>query len=122
MICVETWQSSFAEYLKHLNPDGLSGKMSLESCQATKDAPLAPSSGKWRNAGMVSPTESWTLNISESPKDAAGSTPSAILATGENLSPLYLSRVACVGILRRAKNMGRAYSKRLTTILETQKL
>jgi hypothetical protein len=55
----------------------------------------------WKNAGMVSPTECWTLKISESPKDAVVSTLSDVLET-EVDPKYYLSPKCCQGILRRA--------------------
>ena len=92
-----TWWATYA-------PVGSSGKMSPASCQLTKDGRLEPSSQKWQNMGMGGPTESWTLNGSEYPKDAEGSLSSDILEDSGSVAQKYsLSPKACRGILRRAK-------------------
>jgi hypothetical protein len=107
---------SFAEYLEK---SGIQLSGPVESCPVIDGKVMTPSGG-WQNMAIVSSTECWTLKTSESPRDAVAPPPlSEVLATGD-LSPLYLSREACAGILRRAKNMGRSYPKWLTTILETQ--
>lgn len=61
-----------------------------------------PSSGRWGNSGMGSPTEFWTLNISESPSSAVASSLSDVLETGPHLLRYCLSPKAARGILRRA--------------------
>lgn len=45
-----------------------SGKTSLAACQRAEEGTLAPSSGRWLKSGIVSPTECWALNTSESPQ------------------------------------------------------
>ncbi len=52
--------------------DGSFGKTSPTSCELTADGLLVPCSEGWRNSGMGSPTECWTLSSSESPNDAKG--------------------------------------------------
>ncbi len=95
--------------------DGLSGRMSPESCRADEDGTLVPSSGRWGNWGMGGPTASWTLNGSEhngthapSRSDGGVSSLSDVLETGELPPRFYLSAKACAGILRRATKRGKA--------------
>jgi hypothetical protein len=95
--------------------DGLCGKMSPVSCQATEEGILVPSSGRWGNWGMGGPTGCWTLNGCEhngipAPCRSAGdvSSLSDVLET-RALPPQYsLSSKACSGILRRAERRGKA--------------
>ena len=62
---------------------------------------------------------SWTLNTGESPKGARGSSLSQILE--ETPHPkYYLSRKACLGILRRAEERGKALPPQLREALELQ--
>ena len=63
--------------------------------------------------------ESWTLNTGESPSAAAASSLSQIL---EDSVPgkYYLSRMACLGILRRAKARGKELPIELREALELQ--
>jgi hypothetical protein len=100
--CLPTLQS-----LNVTGLDGLSGKMSPAFCHRTEDGILEPSSGRWETWGMGSHTECWTLNGSESPNDAAVSSLSDILETGELPQRFFLSEKACAGILRRAERNGR---------------
>ena len=69
---------------------------------------MVPSSGRWSNSGMGSPTECWTLNTSESPSVAVESSLSRVLETGELPQRFFLSAKACAGILRRAGKRGEA--------------
>ena len=99
---------SVAELLRRLSQRGSSLKMFPDSCRLMEGEILRPSLGRWQNAGMGSPTEFWTLSISESPKDGADSSLSDILmAIGEVPSRYYLSEKACSGILRRASRRGK---------------
>jgi hypothetical protein len=111
---VATWPSSFSALLMSLGPDGLSGKMCLESCHLTQDGILAPSSLRWGNSGMGGPIECWTLNTSEFHSAGGVSLLSGVLETGEVPQRFFLSARACLGILRRAKKRGKA----LPTALE----
>ena len=97
--------------------DGLSGKMSPAFCHRTEDGILEPSSGRWETWGMGSHTECWTLNGSESPNDAAVSSLSDILETGELPQRFFLSEKACAGILRRAERRGKTLPEALATAL-----
>jgi hypothetical protein len=65
---------------------------------------------------MGSPTECWTLSISEYPSGAAVSLLSDILETGDVPQRYFLSEKACAGILRRAEKRGRELP---TTLRET---
>jgi hypothetical protein len=56
---------------------------------------------------MGSPTEFWTLSISEWPKDAAVCSLSDVLETGDVPQRFFLSAKACQGILRRAEKRGK---------------
>src|SRR5690348_1425808 len=83
MILVATWPSSFFDLWTSRSQDGSSGKTSPVSCQAAEDGILVPSSGRFSNSGMGSPTESWTLNTSEFPSAAVESLLSDILEIGD---------------------------------------
>jgi hypothetical protein len=102
-----TWRSSIVEFLITFDRNGLSGKMSPVSCQAGGDGTLVPSSGRWLNSGMGSPTECLTLNGSEWPSAAAVCSLSDILETGDLPQRFFLSTKACAGILRRAEKRGK---------------
>jgi hypothetical protein len=107
MTFVVNSQLDFPQLLNAIAPDGLSGKMSLESCQAGEDGTLLPSSNRWSNSGMACPGESWTLSTSESHKGEGESLLSDILETGDIPPRFFLSRKACEGILRRADKRGK---------------
>jgi hypothetical protein len=118
--CSPTWQSLLGSDL-----GGLSGKMSPVFCPRTEEGPLAPSSGRWANSGMGSPTECWTLNTCEwgdgpEPSRSAGdvSSLSDVLETGPLPPRFSLSAKACSGILRRAERRGKALPPMLKAALE----
>ena len=113
---VATWPSHFSALLLRAAQNGLSGKMSLESCHLTEEGILEPSSRRWANSGMGGPTESWTLNSSEGVKCTANElchneggacSLSDVLETGEVPRRFFLSELACQGILRRAERRGK---------------
>ena len=114
---VVTWPSNFFDLLNEKGPNGLSGKMSPASCQATEEGILVPSSGRWSNAGMGSPTESWTLNTSEWHNAAAVCSLSDILETGDVPALYCLSAKACAGIIRRAEKRGKTLPEPLMQAL-----
>jgi hypothetical protein len=62
---------------------------------------------------------SWTLNTGESPRDARESFLSQILEDTP-LPKYYLSRKACLGILRRAAERGKGLPPQLKDALELQ--
>ena len=107
MTRVATSPSSLLDLLADSGPYGWCGRTSPAFCQSTEDAHLEPSSGCWSSAGMGSPTEFWTLGISEYPSDGVASSLSDILETGEVPRRYYLSGRACRGILRRAEKRGK---------------
>jgi len=113
--------TSCLRFLQSLNVtglDGLSGKTYPVSCHRTEDGILAPSSGRWGNSGMGGPTESWTHNFSEWPKDAAVCSLSDTLETGSVPPRFFLSAKACAGILRRAEKRGKALPPALRDALQ----
>jgi hypothetical protein len=107
MTFVVNSQLDFPQLLNAIAPDGLCGKMFLESCQAVEDGTLLPSANRWSNSGMACPGESWTLSTSESHKGEDESLLSDILETGDIPPRFFLSRKACEGILRRADKRGK---------------
>lgn len=111
--------------LNAISPGGSFGKMSLASCQATEDGILEPSSGRWGNSGMGSPTECWTLNTSEhshtlGPSHNGGDVCSLsdILETGDVPRRFFLTKKACAGILRRAAKRGKELPLQLARALQ----
>src|SRR5690606_22246182 len=74
--------NSCASLLNSL-PVGFSSKTSLAFCHQTEGGIWEPSSGRWRNSGMGTPTACLTLSTSEWPKDAAVCSLSDVLETGE---------------------------------------
>ena len=63
--------------------------------------------------------ESWMLNSGVSPNDVAGSSLSQILEDAPH-PKYYLSRTACMGILRRAEARGKELPEQLRQALEIQ--
>ena len=115
---VATWHSSFSSLLVAHAPAGWYGRTSPVSCRLRVDGTSEPSSEGWQNSGMGSPTESWTLSFSEFPSDAAVSSLSDILETGDVPRRFYLSAKACRGILRRAEKRGKELPTQLRVALE----
>ena len=107
MTFVVNSQLDFPQLLNAIAPNGSSGKMFLESCQAVEDGTLLPSANRWSNSGMACLGESWTLSTSESHKGEDESLLSDILETGDIPPRFFLSRKACEGILRRADKRGK---------------
>ena len=114
----ETSPSSISAYLTAYGPVGASGKTSPVSCHRQEDGILVPSSGRWQNSGISSPTESWTLSTSEWPSDAVVCSLSDTLETGPVPQRYFLSATACSGILRRAAKRGRELPEMLKAALE----
>ena len=120
---VEDLRSSFYDWLESYGLGGSSGKTSPAFCRRTEDGRWELLSGGWRNSGMGSPGECWTLSMSEwtdtlvpSPSDAGVSSLSDILvATRDVQQRFYLSRRACEKILRRAEKRG----KKLPALLDS---
>ena len=114
---VATWHSTFSALLTLNAPRGWYGRTSPESCHLTKEGILETSSEGWQNSGMGSPTEFWTLNTSEFPKDAVVSSLSDILETGDLPRRFFLSPTACRGILCRAEKRGKELPRQLREAL-----
>ena len=114
----ETSRLNIFDWLRALAPGGSFGKTSPVSCRREKDGILEPSSGRWANSGMGSPTECWTLNISEWPSAAVVCSLSDILETGDVPQRYFLSAKACEGILRRAEKRGKRLPDALKRALE----
>lgn len=115
MTTVVTWRSNFVSWLSACAPAGSYGRTSPVCSAWTGEGLLPPSSEGWQNAGMVSPTECWTLSLSEFTgldglclNDDGVCSLSDILETGDVPPQYYLSARACAGILRRAAKRGKA--------------
>ena len=119
------WSSS--DWRKHCALGGSSGRTSLASCHKTEDGLLAPSSGRWANSGMGSPTECWTHSMSEwtafhmpCPSDDAVCSLSDVLEETQAVPQrFFLSRKACEGILRRAERRGKTLPPMLLAALKS---
>jgi len=114
MTRAETSCSPILPSLHDIGPSGWSGRMSPEYCHLTGGEILAPSSGRWANSGMGSPTECLTLSTSEAATSptlfrstAVVCSLSDILETGDVPQRYYLTPRACAGILRRAEKRGK---------------
>lgn len=112
--------SRFLRSLDVTGLDGLSGKTSPVSCQATEEGILVPSSGRWGNWGTGGPTASWTLNGSEWPSDAVVCLLSDVLEISGVPLRYSLSAKACAGILRRAAARGKELPEALRLALEAR--
>ena len=108
--------------LASIGPSGWYGRTSPASCHLTTEKILEPSLGCWQNSGMGSPTEFWTLNILEWPKDAVACSLSDILETGAVPQRFFLSATACRGILRRAAKRGKSLPPSLAAALDAAAL
>ena len=119
MIHVATWPSTTSALLETFNPSGSSTKMSLACCHLEEGQISLPSSAKWQNSGMGSPTEFLTLKISESHSEDEGCLLSDVLmGIGEVPPQYYLSPRASFGILNRADRRGKKIPSLLRTALE----
>jgi len=114
---VATWPSDSYSLLASFVPVGLFGKTSLESCRLEAEGTLAPSSGRWQNSGMGSPTAFLTLSGLESPSVVAVCSLSHTLETGDVQQRYFLSAKACLGILRRAERRGKELPSALHSAL-----
>jgi hypothetical protein len=84
---------------------------------AGKQTILTPSPVGFGNSGTVWLGESLTLSILEFHSDAAASSLSDILETGDLPLRYYLSAKACQGILRRAETRGKELPHSLASAL-----
>ena len=97
----ETSRSSSCRSRQQSGRGGFCGRTCRVFCERTEDGTLVPSSGRWLNSGMGSPTEFWTLATSECPSVAEESFLSDVLETGMHLSRYFLTTKAGGGIARR---------------------
>jgi C-5 cytosine-specific DNA methylase len=90
------------------SPMGRLGECYPESCRREADGTLVPFLGRWRNAGIVSRTECWTLGTTEFPSDVEGSSLWDISMVLERDVPTkyFLTPKAARGMLRRAARTG----------------
>ena len=117
MTRVATWPWSISELRRGFSLAGFSGKMSPVCSPQTEDGILVPSSGRWLNSGMGSPTGFLTLNTLEFPNGAAACSLSGILETGDVPQRFFLSGTACQGIIRRAEKRGKELPEALRLAL-----
>ncbi len=108
-----TSASPILQSLTAIAPNGFSGRTSLASCPQGTDGILEPSSERWGNSGMGSPTECWTLSTCEwtglnelSLSDEGVCSLSDVLEAGDVPPHLYLSQDACQKIILRAEQHG----------------
>ena len=115
---VATWPSDSLNLLASCGPSGWYGRTSPESCHLGTDGTLAPSSGRWQNSGMGSPTAFLTLSGLESPSAVAVCSLSQTLEIGDVPQRYFLSAKACSGILRRAERRGKELPLQLHAALK----
>lgn len=118
MTLEETSCSLTSAWLKERSHNGLFGKMSPVCCQVTEEGILQPSSQRWQNSGMGSPTAFLTLSTLESHSEEEECLLSDTLETGDLPQQYYLSPTACSGILRRAEKRGKKLPDQLRMALE----
>lgn len=114
-----TWPSNFLNWLNDAAPGGFFLRTSPACCHRTAEGILEPSSKQWSNAGMGSPTESWTLSLVDWHSGASVCGLSDILETGDHLQRYCLSPRACKGILRRAERRGKKLPEQLEEVLQS---
>ena len=108
----------FLQSLSVTGLDGCSGKTCKVSSVQTEGETLAPSSGRWGNWGMGGPTECWTLEGSEFPRDVVASSLWDVLEIGEVPHKYFLSAKACAGFLRRSEEkMDRRLALAMSAVL-----
>lgn len=118
---VVTYPLSTSDLLNDLSQSGLCTRMSRDSCQRGLDQTFRPSSQRWLNAGMGSPTE--CLTHSTSPWPSVGkesSSLAAVLETGDIPQRYFLTAQAASGILRRAMKRDKKLPPLLQQALEAQ--
>lgn len=104
MTFVVNSQCPLEELLKNSDQGGSCGKMWLGFYPATTDETSWPSSARWLNWGIASPTGFWTHLASELPKNAVESSLlDALDPIGEVPQRCYLSAELCLEILQRAE-------------------
>ncbi|MGA2091780.1 MAG: hypothetical protein ABSH16_00030 [Sedimentisphaerales bacterium] len=106
MIHVVTSPSSFSEFWKNTGLDGLYTRMYLEFFPKTPER-LSPSAMGCKRSGMGFRGQYWTLNTSVFRNGASASSLSDILETGDLPQRYFLTKRACLGILRRTEKRGK---------------
>jgi len=114
--------SPMLDFLTTLDPSGSFGKMCQVSLVPIKEQTFQPSSLRWSNAGMGSPTECLMLSMLEGQEQCLNgegeSLLSDVLEVGNIPPRFYLSERACLGILRRAEKRGKSLPRSLQVALE----
>lgn len=115
------------DFLRQCVRGGSSGKMCQVRSTQTEGQTSGASSRKLMPSGIMSRGECWTLSTCEwtafrEPSHSVGGVCSLsdILETGEIPRKYYLSRQACLGILRRADARGVELPRLLRKTLEEQ--
>ena len=118
---VVTYPSSISDLFSDLDQSGLCTKTSQVFCPRSLDQTFHPSSQRWLNAAMGSPTECWTLPTSAWPSVGKEcSSLAAVLETGDIPQRYYLTAQAASGILRRARKRGKSLPPLLEQALVAQ--
>ena len=121
MTHVVTYPSSISDLLNDLSRSGLCTKMSQDSCHRSLDQTFRPSSQRWLNAAMGSPTECWTHSSTAFPSDGAEySSLAAVLETGDIPQRYFLTARAASGVLRRSLLRGKELPPLLLQALMAQ--
>ena len=108
---------SYGRFLRKLDRESASLKMSLAFYPLTEDGTLPSSFAGWGNCGIMSLGQSWTHNGLEWRKDAAVCSLSEVLEM--DVQPKYfLSPRACQGILKRSGRRGKRLPPSLQAALE----
>ena len=104
LIHVVTYPSSISNLLADCAQSGSCTRTFQDCCPQGEDKIFRPSSQRWLNAGMGSPTECLTLLTSDWPSAGKESSSlAAVLETGDIPRRYYLTAQAASGILRRAR-------------------
>lgn len=120
--------SPISDFLRQCAPAGSYGKMCRASLAPTAEKISKRSSDRLMKSGIVARGECWTLNMSEwtdtlvpfLSADGVCSLSDILEPTGDIPPRYFLSRTACLGILRRAEKRGRALPEALQQALEAQ--
>ena len=123
-------QNTLCAYFERCVPGGLSGKTCRGRCRAgrTDSSTSTFWSASMQNAGILADGVFLTLNMCEwtdslAPylkEDGVCSLSDILLPTGAIQPRYFLSRTACLGILRRAESRGKALPPILKEALERQ--
>ena len=121
LIHVATYPLSTSALLQSCAQSGWCTRTSQDCCPQGEDKIFRPSSQRWLNSGMGSPTELLTLQTSDSPSVGKEcSSLAAVLVTGDIPQRYYLTAQAASGILRRARKREKVLPPLLEQALEAQ--